>query len=145
MTNSDPSDAEAGRARRAIVATHGDLAAALVAAVAQITGRADVLVPFTNRNLGGEEIERGLRDAVDANGAQVLFTDMLGGSCALGARRLLRERPDLVLVTGANLSTLLDFVFNDDLSAREAAAHAAEKGRASITVSAAPAEVRGAD
>ena len=144
MTNSD-TGAGASPPRRAIVATHGDLAAALVAAVEQITGRGDVLVPFTNRDLGGDEIERRLREAADEHGAQVLFTDMLGGSCALGARRLIRERPDLVLVTGANLSTLLDFVFGEELSPRDAALHAADKGRASITVSAAPVEVRGAD
>jgi PTS system N-acetylgalactosamine-specific IIA component len=132
-------------ARRAIVAAHGDLAASLVAAVVQITGRDDVLVPFSNRGLGGEEIERGLRELADALGARVVFTDMLGGSCALGARRLLRQRPDLVLVTGANLSTLLDFVFADALPPHEAATHAAEKGRGSITVSPAPAEVRSGD
>jgi len=144
MTNSD-AGAVTPPPLRGIVATHGDLAAALVAAVAQITGRSDVLVPFTNHGLAGDEIERLLREAADAHGAQVLFTDMLGGSCALGARRLLRARPELVLVTGANLSTLLDFVFADELSPRDAALHAADKGRSSITVSAAPAEVRGAD
>ena len=35
-------------------------------------------------------------------------------SWRMAARRLLRERSDLVLVTGANLATLLEFVFGDE-------------------------------
>ena len=146
MTSSGEPDApDAPPVRRAVVAAHGDLAAGLVSAVAQITGRGDVLVPFSNRGLGGEEIERGIREAADAHGAQVVFTDLPAGCCALGARRLLRARPDLVLVTGTNLATLLDFVFHDELPPTEAALHAAEKGRTAIQVSGLPAEARRAD
>jgi len=145
MTNNVPGEGSGGTTRRAIVAAHGDLAAGMISAVAQITGREGVLVPFSNRGLGGDEIERGLREAAELHGAEVVFTDLPGGSCALGARRLLRARPDLVVVTGINLATLLDFVFHDELPAIEAATHAVEKGRAAITVSGAPAEVRRGD
>ena len=145
MTSSAGAEAGARGGRRAIVAAHGDLAAGLVSAVVQITGREGVLIPFSNRGMGGAEIERALREAVDEAGAEVVFTDLPGGSCVLGARRLLRSRPDLVVITGTNLATLLDFVFHDELPVAEAVQHAVEKGRAAITVSGAPAEARRAD
>jgi hypothetical protein len=47
---------------------------------------------------------------------------------------LQRERPAVVLVTGTNLATLLDFVFHTDVPATEAARHAADKGRSALVV-----------
>ena len=52
----------------------------------------------------------------------MIFTDLPAGSCTMAARRLLRERPAVVLVTGANLATLLDFVFHADVAPRSSAA-----------------------
>ena len=52
----------------------------------------------------------------------------------MAARRLQRERPAVVLVTGTNLATLLDFVFHTDVPATEAARHAADKGRSALVV-----------
>jgi len=118
---------------RAVVAGHGDLAAGLISAVGSITGRADALLPLTNLGLGAEQIEERLREAL-ADGVRVIFTDLPAGSWTIAARRLMRTRPDLVLVTGVNLATLLDFVLRDD-SAEEAARHAVEKGRAAMLVS----------
>jgi N-acetylgalactosamine PTS system EIIA component len=139
---------------RAVLAGHGDFAAGLASAVAQISGRDDVFALVTNRgrsgdeieratNRGrsGDEIERALREALDTLDAHVVFTDLPAGSCTFAARRLQRERPGLVLVTGANLATLLDFVFavgdeGEDAGATAArsAAHAVDKGRASLTI-----------
>lgn len=123
---------------RAIVAGHGEFAAGVVSAVAQITGRGDVFVALSNRGLGADDIERVMREQAEALGARVVFTDLPAGSCTIAARRLQRERPDLVLVTGANLATLLDFVFHVDAPPAEAARHAAEKGRDSLAVVGAP-------
>jgi N-acetylgalactosamine PTS system EIIA component len=135
LGGASPNGASAGRA---IVAGHGDFAVGVVSAVAQITGRADVFVALSNRGLGADEIERAMREQADASGARVVFTDLPAGSCTIAARRLQRERPELVLVTGANLATLLDFVFHADAPPAEAAQHAAEKGRASLAVVGAP-------
>ena len=120
-------------AARAVVAGHGDLADGLISAVALITGRADALVPLTNRGLGAEQIEERLRKALE-KGIHVIFTDLPAGSWTIAARRVMRDRHDIVLVTGVNLATLLDFVLRDD-DAEEAARHAVEKGRAAMIVS----------
>ena len=136
---------------RAVLAGHGDFAAGLASAVAQISGREDVFALVTNRGRSGDEIERALREALDALDAHVVFTDLPAGSCTFAARRLQRDRPGLVLVTGANLATLLDFVFavgdeGEEASAAAArtAAHAVDKGRASLTVVSPPNAAGGA-
>ncbi len=112
MSNAGESDAEgAALAPRALVAGHGEFAIGIVSAVEQITGRGGVLVALTNRGLGADEIVRTLRDAVVSAGAHVIFTDLPAGSWTIAARRVQRDRPDVVVVTGANLPALLDFVF----------------------------------
>ncbi len=124
---------------RALVAGHGDFAAGLVSAVSQITGRGDAFATLSNRGLGAAEIERQMRDLVAPGGAEVIFTDLPAGSCTIAARRILRDVPELVLVTGANVATLLDYLFHDPaVSAADAARHAAEKGRAALDVTGAP-------
>ena len=119
---------------RAIVAGHGEFATGLISAVEQITGRTDVFVALSIRSLGGEEIERALRDRLLESGANVVFTDLPAGSCTIAARRVLRDRPDLVLVTGANLPSLLDFVFHSAEPAADAAQHATDKGRSALVM-----------
>jgi PTS system N-acetylgalactosamine-specific IIA component len=127
-----------GPSSRALVAGHGDFAVGIVSAVAQITGRDEVFTALSNRGLGADEIERTMRDALLATGARVIFTDLPAGSCTIAARRIQRERHDVVVVTGANLATLLDFVFHGEAPPLDAASHAADKGRASLTVLGAP-------
>jgi PTS system N-acetylgalactosamine-specific IIA component len=125
---------EDGQGVRALVAGHGDFAAGLVSAVGQITGRGDAFETLSNRDMSAVDVERAMRERVDEQALEVIFTDLPAGSCTMAARRLQRERPAVVLVTGTNLATLLDFVFHTDVPAVEAAQHAAEKGRASLVV-----------
>jgi PTS system N-acetylgalactosamine-specific IIA component len=135
------SSADAGAApdaRRAVVAGHGEFAAGLVSAVAQICGRESALVPLSNRGMGAEDLEATLRAELDVPGTAVIFTDLPAGSWTIAARRVVRDRPGVVLVTGVNLATLLDFVFHGELGTSEAAQHAVEKGRASIGIPGAP-------
>lgn len=119
---------------RAIVAGHGEFAPGLVSAVQQITGRGDQLIAVSVHQLGVEDIEELLRQRMIETGVRVIFTDLQAGSCTMASRRILRGMQDAVLVAGANLPTLLDFVFAEDRSAPEAARHAAERGKASISV-----------
>jgi len=119
---------------RALVAGHGDFAAGIVSAVQQITGRGEAFAVLSNRDMSAADVERSMRDQVDAGAIDVIFTDLPAGSCTMAARRLQRERPAVVLVTGTNLAALLDFVFHTDVPATEAARHAADKGRSALVV-----------
>ena len=126
--------AETKAVPRAIVAGHGEFAAGLVSAVEVITGRGAQLIPVAVPGLCAEDIEQLIRDKMKESGVKVIFTDLQAGSCTMAARRILRGSQDAVLIAGANLPTLLDFVFADQMSAIDAARHAAERGRAAITV-----------
>ncbi len=126
-------DAPATHAR-AIVAGHADFAAGLVSAVQQITGRGAQLIPVSVATLTVEAIEELLREKMLDASVRVIFTDLQAGSCTMASRRILRGMDDAVLIAGANLPTLLDFVFAEGRTAPEAARHAAERGRAAISV-----------
>ena len=125
-------DAGAVSAPRAIVAGHGDFADGLVSAVQQITGRGTVFRSISARDLSGTALDALLLRSIDETGVRVIFTDMQAGSCSMASRRVLRDRPDVVVVAGANLPMLLDFVFADKLPAIEAARHALDRGREAI-------------
>ena len=115
---------------RAVVAGHGGFADGVVSAVDQITGRGDLFARISNRDLGATEIEAALR-AWAEQGVHVFFTDLPAGSVTIAARRVLRDHPEITVVTGASVATLLDFAFAADAGAAAAAA-AAEKGRQAL-------------
>lgn len=119
---------------RAIVIGHGEFAGGLVSAVGQICGMADTLVVLSMMGMTPEDIEGTIREQLARTGARVIFTDLPGGSATLAARRIVKDTPGVVLVSGVNLATLLDFVFNTTLSPTEAALAAAERGKASLIV-----------
>ena len=135
MSSADGGTAEGDAAQQAIVAGHGDLAAGLVSAVAQITGRGTGLLALSNRGMGREQLEDTLRGAIARTGAGVIFTDLPAGSWTIAARRIQRDVAGLVVVTGVNLATLLDWTFRDAATADGVAARAAvEKGRSAMVV-----------
>ena len=119
---------------RAIVVGHGEFAGGLVSAVGQICGMADKLVVLSMMGMTPEDIEGTIRDHLARTGARVIFTDLPAGSATIAARRIVKDTPGLVLVSGVNLATLLDFVFSTDVSPTEAARAAAERGKASLIV-----------
>ena len=120
--------------RRAIVAGHGSFPQGIVSAVEQITGFGNVFIPLSNSDLSGEDIEGRIRDRATELGIKVFFTDLPAGSATIAVRRIMRDTPGVILVTGANLATLLEFVFSTDEEAGDAARHAAEKGRGALAV-----------
>lgn len=123
----------------AIVVAHGDLAAGLVAAVELITGLGHRFIPLSNAGLGAADIEAMLKAQIERSGARVVFTDLPAGSCNMAACRLLRWRPDLVVVTAVNLPVLLHFASRTDVPAPDAAREAAERGSAALRVLTSPA------
>jgi N-acetylgalactosamine PTS system EIIA component len=119
---------------RAVVIGHGEFAAGLVSAVGQICGMGDKLIVLSMMGMTPEEIESTIRGQLDRTGARVIFTDLPAGSATIAARRIVKDDPGIVLVSGVNLATLLDFVFNNAVSPTEAARTAAERGKASLIV-----------
>ena len=118
---------------RALVAGHGEFSAGLISAVEQISGLGSTLAGFTNGGLSALTVEAGMRQMLDVHNISVIFTDLPAGSCTLAARRLQRLRPEVVVVVGANLPSLLEFVFSaraDGAAARVAG----DKGRAALQV-----------
>jgi PTS system N-acetylgalactosamine-specific IIA component len=126
----------------AIVLGHATLADGLVSAVERITGRGARLHPISNEGLGGAELVARLREAMDATGATVLFTDLPAGSCSTAAVRAVHERPGAVLVMGANLPALIFFAMHDELPPADAAREAAARGGAAIKTYPDPARAR---
>jgi len=119
---------------RAVVVGHGEFAGGLVSAVGQICGLADKLVVLSMMGMTPEDIEGAIRRELARTGAKVIFTDLPAGSATLAARRIVKDDPSLILVSGVNLATLLDFVFNTSVPPTEAARSAAERGKASLIV-----------
>jgi PTS system N-acetylgalactosamine-specific IIA component len=132
MKSSEDESREAPESPRAIVAGHGDFPGGIVSAVDQISGRGNMFVAVTNRDFSGESLQSHITETIESAGIKVIFTDLPGGSATLAVRRIMRSNPELVLVTGTNLATLLEFVFHADLDAPAAARSAAEKGRAAL-------------
>ena len=127
----EPSEPEP-QAPRAIIAGHGSFPEGMVSAVEQITGYGKVFVPFTNLGLSGDDIESRLRASAESLGVKVFFTDLPAGSATIAVRRIMRDTEGVILVTGANLATLLEFAFRTEETPVDAARHAAEKGRSSL-------------
>jgi mannose/fructose-specific phosphotransferase system component IIA len=123
---------------RALVAGHGTFAEGMLSAIEQITGRTDVFIGITNRDLSAQDVEALMRKRLEEFGATVIFTDLPAGSCTMAARRIQREQPAVAVVTGVNLATLLDFAFHAEAGDAQALQHAADKGRASLVVTGGP-------
>jgi mannose/fructose-specific phosphotransferase system component IIA len=118
---------------RAIVVAHGELAAALIGAVARITGDATGLVPVSNEHCDRGSLEQRISDAV-GDGPALVFVDMAAGSCMLAVLSRLRDRQDVEVVTGVNLAMLVDFVYHRDVAPADAARRAAQTGATAIKV-----------
>ena len=119
---------------RAIVAGHGSFASGIISAVEQITGRGASFLAMSNTGLCLDDIQDTLARALDDSGAHVIFTDLPAGSCTMAVRRMIRARPGVLLVTGINLSTLLDFAMQDAVEPVVAVNAALERGRASMAI-----------
>jgi PTS system N-acetylgalactosamine-specific IIA component len=123
---------------RAIVAGHGTFAEGMLSAIEQITGRSDLFIGVSNRDLSAQDIEALIRDRIASSGAAVIFTDLPAGSCTMAARRIQRGQAGIAVVTGVNLATLLDYAFHAEAGDAQAVEHAVDKGRASLVVTGGP-------
>lgn len=119
---------------RAIVAGHGSFATGIISAVDQITGKGASFLAMSNTGMCLDDIQGTLARAIDDTGARVIFTDLPAGSCTMAVRRMIRARPGVLLVTGINLSMLLDFAMQESVDPVVAVNAALERGRASMAV-----------
>ena len=63
----------------------------------------------------------------------MIFTDLPAGSCTIAARRVARDTPGLVVVTGVNLSVLLAWALSPQAGVA-ACNRALERGRDAMAV-----------
>lgn len=127
---------EGGSQVRAVVAGHASFAAGIISAVDQITGLGGCFRGVSGLGLSLDDIQRSIVAALDETGAKVVFTDLPAGSCTMVSRKLLRDRSDVLLITGTNLPILLDFAMQalpDASDTHHAARTALERGRSAMT------------
>jgi mannose/fructose-specific phosphotransferase system component IIA len=120
----------------ALIVMHADLAAALLRAAASVYGPVDDVEVLSNQGLSRDQLEDEIGRRVEAwpDGGLVL-TDFWGGSCHICGAAAARGRGEVVVVTGLNLPTLLDYLHNRDGFPVEALAERLRlKGQESIRV-----------
>ncbi|MDQ6828931.1 MAG: hypothetical protein M3081_08705 [Gemmatimonadota bacterium] len=119
---------------KAIVVAHADLAAGLVSAVEAITGLGGMFVAVSNTGLGSAELAVTMSATLKEIGSRVVFTDLQMGSCSMAAHRLMRERADVIIVTGVNLPMLLYAATHESDPPETMAAQALERAREALRV-----------
>ncbi len=118
----------------ALLVMHADLGAALLRAAAAVYGAVEDLEVLSNEGLSREQLEGeiGRRLATWGHGGLIL-TDFWGGSCHICGIAATRGHGNVVVVTGINLPTLLDYLHNrDEYPPTDLAERLQRKGRDSI-------------
>jgi mannose/fructose-specific phosphotransferase system component IIA len=121
-----------------ILIAHGAFAEGVLDAVRRITGIDDALTAVSNRDLGPDALAQAIRERL-GDGPAILFTDLKSGSCGMTAHRLLRDRADLRVISGINLTMLLEFALHRTQPLDTLVPRLLDKGRAAIGCSPDPA------
>jgi mannose/fructose-specific phosphotransferase system component IIA len=121
----------------ALVVMHADLAGAMLRAAAKVYGGpVDDVEVLTNEGLSRDDLEAEIERRVAGwrHGGLVL-TDFWGGSCHTCGVRAARGHGEVLVLTGINLPTLLDYLVNRDRhGVAELAERLRHKGQESIRV-----------
>ena len=118
----------------ALLVMHADLSAALLSAAETVVGPVEGVESLSNTGLSRAELEQEITRRVSRweEGGLVL-TDLWGGPCHLCGASAARGRGEVVVVTGLNLPTLLDFLHNRErYPVVELAERLQKKGQESI-------------
>ena len=121
----------------ALLITHGDLAVALLRAAEKVyDGPVEGVDVLSNEGLSREALEREItRRVAGWLDGGIVLTDFWGGSCHICGTSATRGRGEIVLVTGVNLPTLLDYLYNrDQHGVTELAERLIKKGQESIRI-----------
>jgi mannose/fructose-specific phosphotransferase system component IIA len=97
---------------KAMVITHGNIGAELVAVVESIIGPVEGLVAMTNHGKGTEDMVGEINTWLqkDPSEFNLIMVDDYGGSCAVAAQLASAQREDVAILSGVNLAMLLGFV-----------------------------------
>jgi len=125
----------------ALLVMHADLAAALLRAAEQVYGPIEGVDVLSNEGLSRQGLEQEIGSRVtDWQTGGLVLTDFWGGSCHICGLAAARGRGEVMIVTGVNLPTLLDYLHNRDAYAVEdLAERLRRKGQESIRVQRGPA------
>jgi mannose/fructose-specific phosphotransferase system component IIA len=118
----------------ALLVMHADLASALLRAAESVVGPVGDVHRLSNEGLSRAALEDAIEREVESwtHGGLVL-TDFWGGSCHTCGVAAARGHGEIVILTGVNLPTLLDYLHNRDrLGVIELAERLQLKGQASI-------------
>ena len=120
----------------ALLVMHADLAAALLRAAELVYGAIERVEVLSNEGLSRADLEREVERRVDHwRSGGLVFTDMAGGSPHISCSAVARAHGEIVVVTGLNLPTLLDFLHNRDrFGVVELAERLRVKGQDSIRI-----------
>jgi PTS system mannose-specific IIA component len=96
---------------RGIIVGHGDFAKAMVATAEHIAGEQTELAIVSNRGCSCDSLAEQIADIVVHGDLAntIIFLDLPGGSCTISCYTLLKDYPDLNIISGVNLPMLIEF------------------------------------
>lgn len=120
---------------RALVVTHGRLAAELLASAREVYAADAPIEALSNAGRGVEDLRQEIAGwlAGDASPALILV-DVGGGSCATAARLATRDQPGTWIVAGVNLAMVLTFLSSHALDPAELVPKILDRGLNSVAV-----------
>lgn len=118
----------------ALLVMHSDLGQALLRAATAVYGPIEDVEVLSNEGLSREDLEHRITAKVEGwTHGGLLLTDFWGGSCHVCGVSATRGHGDIVVLTGLNLPTLLDYLHNrDQYGPMDLADRLQKKGRESI-------------
>ena len=120
---------------RGIIIGHGDFAKAMVATAEHIVGEQTGLAIVSNRGCSCDSLAENIADIIrhDDLANAIIFLDLPGGSCTISCYKLLKDYPDLNIISGVNLPMLIEFfMLREKHPARELIPILLKKGRENI-------------
>lgn len=118
----------------ALLVMHSDLGQALLRAATAVYGPIEDVEVLSNDGLSRDALEHRIAEKVQSwTHGGLLLTDFWGGSCHVCGVSATRGHGDIVVLTGLNLPTLLDYLHNrDQFGPLDLADRLQKKGRESI-------------
>lgn len=96
---------------RAIIIGHGDFAEAMVDTATRIVGKQENVEIMSNKACSCDSLRQKIVEKLGEKNCRetIIFLDLPGGSCTISCYALLRDRPDLHIISGINLPMLIEF------------------------------------